>query len=81
MSRNWDALYELQDWVLRALAPVEHGFYLTGGTALIRGFYRHRYSEDLDFFVNDESNFELWRDRCLEATPAASPTARRGPAG
>ncbi|MCX8089591.1 MAG: nucleotidyl transferase AbiEii/AbiGii toxin family protein [Verrucomicrobiae bacterium] len=57
----------LQDWVLARLRQLEHGFYLTGGTALARGYYQHRYSEDLDFFVNDAPEFELWRDRCLDA--------------
>lgn len=28
-------------------------FYLTGGTALSAFYYRHRYSEDLDFFSHD----------------------------
>lgn len=67
MSRDWNDLYTLQDLALGFLAAVEHEFYLTGGTALGRGYYGHRYSEDLDFFVNDSPNFELWRDRCLEA--------------
>jgi hypothetical protein len=55
----------LQDWVLARLRPLAHGFYLTGGTALARGYYHHRDSEHLDFFVNDAPEFELWRDRCL----------------
>lgn len=66
MSRDWNALYALQDRVLGLLANADHWFYLTGGTALGRGYYGHRYSEDLDFFVNDAQDFELWRDRCLE---------------
>lgn len=32
-------------------------FYLTGGTALSRGYYNHRFSDDLDFFVNDRNDF------------------------
>jgi predicted nucleotidyltransferase component of viral defense system len=36
--------------------PVD--FYLTGGTALSRAYLNHRYSEDLDFFVNQNPNFE-----------------------
>ena len=32
-------------------------FYLTGGTALSRGYYSHRYSDDLDYFVNYHPNF------------------------
>jgi len=30
-------------------------FYLTGGTALGRYYLNHRYSEDLDFFVNNDT--------------------------
>jgi hypothetical protein len=33
-------------------------FYLTGGTALSRGYYNHRYSDDLDYFVNDRPDFQ-----------------------
>ncbi|MCL2844684.1 MAG: nucleotidyl transferase AbiEii/AbiGii toxin family protein [Chitinivibrionia bacterium] len=32
-------------------------FYLTGGTALSRAYYNHRYSDDLDFFVNNDNSF------------------------
>lgn len=32
-------------------------FYLTGGTALSRFYYNHRYSDDLEFFVNGDPNF------------------------
>ena len=66
-GRDWDRLYQLQDWVLARLAAVAHEFYLSGGTALSRGYYAHRYSDDLDFFVNDAPEFPLWRDRCLDA--------------
>lgn len=72
MDRDWSALYRLQDRVLAQMRTVAHGFYLTGGTALSRGYYQHRYSEDLDFFANDAGDFELWRDRCLHALQAAS---------
>ena len=72
MGKNWEQLYPLQDWVLAQLRKVEHGFYLTGGTALSRGYYHHRYSEDLDFFVNDSPEFPLWRDRCLQLLEQAS---------
>jgi hypothetical protein len=33
-------------------------FYLTGGTALSRCYLHHRYSDDLDFFVNDAPSFQ-----------------------
>lgn len=32
-------------------------FYLTEGTALSRGDFNHRYSDDINLFVNDDSNF------------------------
>jgi hypothetical protein len=60
-------LYPLQDEVLAVAARVEAGFYLTGGTALGRIYLRHRYSEDLDLFVNDDDRFQVWADRLLEA--------------
>jgi hypothetical protein len=34
-------------------------FYLTGGTALSRAYLNHRYSDDLDFFVNNINNFKV----------------------
>lgn len=67
MARDWQQLYALQDRVLAWMGSVTHGFYLSGGTALARGYCHHRYSEDLDFFANDAPEFSLWRDRCLEA--------------
>jgi len=33
-------------------------FYLTGGTVLSRCFLHHRYSDDLDFFVNADPDFK-----------------------
>ena len=65
MSRDWDALYDLQNRVIARMNTIKHEFYLTGGTALSRGYYHHRYSEDLDFFINDSPSFELLRDRCI----------------
>jgi predicted nucleotidyltransferase component of viral defense system len=32
-------------------------FFLTGGTALSRAYYNHRYSDDLDFFVINDSDY------------------------
>jgi len=58
-------LYPLQDAVLDAFGKVETGFYLTGGTAASRGYLNHRFSDDLDLFVNDESRFGLWADRLV----------------
>lgn len=69
MDARWfeDALYPLQDKVLAAKAAVDTGFHLTGGTALGRVYLHHRYSDDLDFFVNDDDRFAVWVDRLLDA--------------
>ena len=58
-------LYPLQDAVLAAFATTETEFYLTGGTAASRGYLNHRFSDDLDLFVNDDSRFGLWADRLI----------------
>jgi predicted nucleotidyltransferase component of viral defense system len=52
-----DTLYPLQDKVLKIVDLLKTPFYLTGGTALSRCYLNHRYSDDLDFFVNNETNF------------------------
>jgi len=52
-----DTLYPLQDKVLKLIDGLKTSFYLTGGTALSRCYLHHRYSDDLDFFVNNELNF------------------------
>lgn len=71
MDNPWEPLYRLQDEVLREIQEVRAGLYLTGGTAMSRGYYQHRDSEDLDFFLNDAPDFELVRDRCLAALERA----------
>jgi predicted nucleotidyltransferase component of viral defense system len=60
-------LYPFQDEVLKIINRLETGFYLTGGTAASRGYLHHRYSDDLDFFVNDEADFVLWVERVIQA--------------
>ena len=47
-------LYPLQDEVLKKLKSLEQPFYLTGGTAVSRGYLHHRYSDALDLFVNND---------------------------
>lgn len=64
------ALYPFQDEVLNIINQADTGFYLTGGTAASRGYLHHRYSDDLDFFVNDEPDFTLWAERVIQALQA-----------
>jgi predicted nucleotidyltransferase component of viral defense system len=52
-----ESLYPLQNGVLNALNNYGTRFFLTGGTALGRAYYNHRYSDDLDFFVNADLEY------------------------
>jgi predicted nucleotidyltransferase component of viral defense system len=56
-KKDYNNLYQLQDRFLSFWSPLQLPFYLTGGTALCRFYLNHRYSEDLDFFVNANSSF------------------------
>ncbi len=56
---DYRKLYQIQDKILLALKPVLSDFYLTGGTALGRFYLNHRYSEDLDFFLNKSEAFHF----------------------
>lgn len=52
-----DILTPLQKKFLSLLSknkPISKSFYLTGGTALAAYYFKHRYSEDLDFFSENE---------------------------
>jgi hypothetical protein len=62
-----NTLYPLQDRVLRVMSPLPIGFYLTDGTALSRAYLHHRYSHDLDFFVNRDDTFKLGIELVLKA--------------
>lgn len=55
---NYNKLYLLQDKTLDVLKGNLRSFYLTGGTALGRYYLHHRFSDDLDFFVNQDGNFK-----------------------
>jgi hypothetical protein len=48
-----EQLYPLQDQALSLLQTDR--FYLSGGTALSRWYYDHRYSDDLDFFFRGDA--------------------------
>ena len=62
-----NTLYPFQEEVLHVINTVESGFYLTGGTAASRAYLHHRFSDDLDLFVNDDNSFTLWADRIIQA--------------
>jgi len=56
----------LQDEFLRLVERCDTSFYLTGGTALGRQYLRHRFSDDLDFFLNGAEDFKEQVDRIFE---------------
>lgn len=66
-SFYFETFYPFQDRVLKTINAVDTGFYLTGGTASSRGYLHHRFSDDLDFFVNDDNRFGLWVERIIQA--------------
>ena len=73
-------LYPFQDAVLNSVKTAGVDFYLTGGTALSRAYLTHRYSDDLDFFLNDSPEFKKqvektisqFRTDCIEFETGAS---------
>ncbi len=54
---DYKRLYRLQDKALDVLKGHLGRFYLTGGTTLGRFYLDHRFSDDLDFFVNSDPGF------------------------
>ena len=60
-----EKLYPLQDGVLNTLNRSGSNFFLTGGTALSRAYYNHRYSDDLDFFLNQSQDYDEELDEVL----------------
>ena len=56
---NYKELYKLQDKVLDIVFKTEKEFYLTGGTCISRFYKGKRYSDDLDFFTNDSSRYNV----------------------
>jgi hypothetical protein len=67
---DYAGLYGLQDQICAVLRCVDTGLYLTGGTAASRVYLHHRYSDDLDFFADDDTDFPLWTSRVIEALRA-----------
>ena len=63
-----ESLYPFQDGILTIVKRTNVPFYLTGGTALSRHYSPVRYSDDLDFFVNRDSEFSNWAEITREAS-------------
>jgi predicted nucleotidyltransferase component of viral defense system len=52
---------------MKMVQDQEVDFYLTGGTALSRCYLNHRYSDDLDFFVNEAPDFKKQTETVVSA--------------
>ncbi|MGH7728807.1 MAG: nucleotidyl transferase AbiEii/AbiGii toxin family protein [Vulcanimicrobiaceae bacterium] len=57
-----EVLYPLQDRILAIAGGYGDTLVLTGGTALARCYFNHRYSDDLDFFSASPHAGDLGRD-------------------
>lgn len=58
--------------MLRLVNALKTPFYLTGGTALSRHYFNHRYSDDLDFFVNHDERYKSLMQLIFSRLEAAS---------
>ncbi len=58
LRKDYTKLYQLQDKFLSWWLTLGLPFYLTGGTALGRFYLNHRFSEDLDFFINADTQYQ-----------------------
>ena len=59
-----NVLYPLQDKAIEVFKGTP--FYLTGGTALSRGYYNHRFSDYMDYFVNYLPDFQMLAEVQIE---------------
>jgi len=63
----YNKLYAFQDEIMKIIQRQEVDFYLTGGTTLGRHYLKHRFSDDLDFFVNQVPDFKKQTQRAATA--------------
>jgi predicted nucleotidyltransferase component of viral defense system len=70
-------LYPLQDQVLQIVGGLNSDFFLTGGTVVSRYLFNHRYSDDLDFFINRDSNFNGKAESVINAIGKVFPEIER----
>ena len=61
----FNRLYPLQDKALKIIDGLATSFYFTGGTVLSRHYLHHRYSDDLDFFMNAHPDFHKQVDEII----------------
>ena len=66
MKYYTDKLYPFQDKIIQVIQSCDTQFYLTGGTVLSRKYLGHRYSDDLDFFVNADVKFRKYINKIEE---------------
>jgi len=66
MKYYTDKLYPFQDKIVQIVQSCATKFYLTGGTVLCRKYLQHRYSDDLDFFVNADVKFRKYINKIEE---------------
>jgi hypothetical protein len=66
-KKYYNKLYVLQDKLLQIIQVTNADFYLTGDTALSRCYLKHRFSDDLDLFVNQASDFKQQTQRVVAA--------------
>ena len=60
-----EKLYPLQVGILKTVKELNLPFYLTGGTALSRFYFNHRFSDDLDLFVNADEKYSSYVEKLL----------------
>jgi len=51
-------------------------FYLTGGTALSRHYFNHRFSDDLDLFVNNDKSYSRYIDQVFKVLEESQKSGR-----
>jgi hypothetical protein len=59
-EKDYNRLYHLQDKFFSWWSKFDYPFYLTGGTALGRFYLNHRFSDDLDFFITEKSDYNRY---------------------
>jgi len=57
----------LSGWDNAHRERLQNSLFLTGGTALSRFYFHHRFSDDLDYFVNNNGHFSSHVDLLFES--------------